>query len=44
VPFLLLPLVNFITNNKFSSYQFIAILILQLLLVLTINEYWVTFW
>lgn len=44
VPFYLLPIISFLTQKKFTTIQFVIIFILQLLIVLAINEYWVTFW
>jgi len=44
VPFYLLPIISFLTQKKLTTTQFVVIFILQLLIVLAINEYWVTFW
>jgi len=44
VPFYILPLIGFISKKNFSTRQFVLLFALQLLIVLTINEFWVTFW
>jgi hypothetical protein len=47
MPFFLLPVANFITSKKylnFSRNEFIFLSLAQVLLVLVINEYWVTLW
>lgn len=47
VPYLLLPLVNFVTHEKrflFSTRQFVLFLVMQFVVVLILNEYWVALW
>ena len=47
MPFLLLPVVGFITSKKglnFSSKEIIFLALSQIGLILVINEYWVTLW
>ncbi|HSA83289.1 MAG TPA: glycosyltransferase family 39 protein [Patescibacteria group bacterium] len=45
MPFLLLPAVVYLTNNKkFSTNLFIGILLLQTLQILVLQEFWVMLW
>lgn len=44
IPFYIIPLIGLLTRKKFTSLQFVFFLSIQLLIVLTLNEYWVTFW
>ena len=44
IPFYILPLVHFLEKKNFTTNQFTLLLILQLLMILVINVYWVTFW
>ncbi len=47
MPFLLLPIVNFVTAKKylnFSRNEFFILISTQLALIIIINEYWVTLW
>lgn len=44
VPFFILAIISSFKKIEFSTKKFILLLVLQILLILAINEYWVTFW
>ncbi len=47
MPFLLLPVINFVSTKKglnFSRNEFVIFILAQCALLLVVNEYWVTLW
>ncbi len=47
VPFMIMPVVNFLTVNKqvrLSTNQFVLFVSIQLVVVLVLNEFWVALW
>ena len=47
MPFLLLPVINFVSSKKglnFSRNEFVIFILAQCAMLLVVNEYWVTLW